>query len=285
MNSTPASKNMAKHMPKFEAGTVWLAGAGPGDPGLMTLLAAKGLQEADVILYDALVSDAVLEWANPKAACEFVGKRAGRPSVRQPEICARMVALANEGKRVLRLKGGDPFVFGRGGEEAIELAKAGINFRIIPGVTAGIGGIAYAGIPATHRDINNVISFVTGRDYTGDLPLNIDWEALAASSPVIVFYMALGTMPRIVEKLTAAGKNPNTPVAIISNATVENQAVYETTLGNYKTAADAANPRSPAVIVVGESVKIRGLLKDFQQTISKGLMPIGQDDERSKRPG
>lgn len=259
---------MESKLATFDQGTIWLAGAGPGDPGLMTLLTAKGLQDADIIMYDALVSDEVLNWANPNAALEFVGKRAGVPSLKQPEITGRMIAHAKDGKRVLRLKGGDPFVFGRGGEEVIELAKAGINFRVIPGITAGIGGLTYASIPATHRDVNNVVSFVTGRDATGELPVNIDWDGLASSSPVIVFYMALKTMPDIADNLIKGGKSPSTPVAIISNATVGEQTVVETNLTSYAQDVAKACPKSPAIIIVGDSVKIRGLLKDFQQTIS-----------------
>ncbi|MGB0719182.1 MAG: uroporphyrinogen-III C-methyltransferase [Bdellovibrionales bacterium] len=258
---------MKNNLPNFDKGTIWLAGAGPGDPGLMTLLCAEGLRKADIIMHDALVSDAVLDWANPNATLEFVGKRAGVKSLKQPEITSRMIAHARNGKRVLRLKGGDPFVFGRGGEEAIEIAKAGIHFRIIPGITSGIGGLAYAGIPATHRDVNNVISFVTGRDATGDLPVNIDWDGLAASSPVIVFFMALKTMPDIAKNLIKAGKHPQTPVAIISNATVAEQTIIETTLATYAQDVARACPKSPAIITIGEAVKIRGLLKTFQQTI------------------
>ena len=259
---------MKNRLPHFEHGTVWLAGAGPGDPGLMTLLTAEGLRKADVIMHDALVSDDVLDWANPHATLEFVGKRAGQRSMKQPEITARMITHAKNQKRVLRLKGGDPFVFGRGGEEVIELAKAGIQFRVIPGVTSGIGGLTYASIPATHRDVNNVVSFVTGRDATGELPVNIDWDGLASSSPVIVFFMALKTMPDVAQNLIKAGKHPNTPVAIISNATVAEQTVVETTLQTYAEDVAKACPKSPAIIIVGDSVKIRGLLKDFQQTIT-----------------
>lgn len=253
----------------FDPGTIWLAGAGPGDPGLLTLLAAKGLSEADIILYDALVDEAILDMASPAARREFVGKRAGVKSLKQPEITARMITHARDGKKVLRLKGGDPFIFGRGGEEAIELAKAGVSFRVIPGITAGIGGLAYASIPATHRDINNVISFVTGHDATGRLPVNIDWVGLAASSPVIVFYMALKTMPDIAQNLMAAGRAPGTPIAVISNATAQNQSTLETTLQECTEALSSVNPSRPAIIIVGESVKIRGLLKGFQQTISE----------------
>ncbi|MGH1398877.1 MAG: uroporphyrinogen-III C-methyltransferase [Alphaproteobacteria bacterium] len=259
-------------LPHFEHGTVWLAGAGPGEAGLMTLLAAEGLRRADVILHDALVSDDVLDWANPAATLEFAGKRAGVRSMKQHDITARMIELARAGKRVLRLKGGDPFVFGRGGEEVIELAKAGVQFRVIPGVSAGIGGLAYAGIPATHRDVNNVVSFVTGRDASGELPVSIDWDGLASASPVIVFFMALKTMPDVSANLIRAGKNPNTPVAIISNASVEAQTVVETSLANYAADVGRACPKSPAIIVVGDCVKIRGLLKGFQQTISTTQM-------------
>ncbi len=262
---------MNNKLPHFDHGTVWLAGAGPGDPGLMTLLTVKGLKDADIIMHDALVSDEVLDWANPNAKLEFVGKRAGIRSMKQPEITERMIKHAKSGKRVLRLKGGDPFVFGRGGEEVIELAKAGIHFRVIPGVTSGIGGLTYASIPATHRDVNNVISFVTGRDATGELPVNIDWDGLGSASPVIVFFMALKTMPDISENLIKAGKNPGTPVAIISNATVPEQKVVETTLQTYAEDVNEACLKSPAIIIVGESVKIRSLLKNFQQTIPSTL--------------
>ncbi len=268
---------MNNKLPNFDKGTVWLAGAGPGEPGLMTLLTAKGLKDADIIMHDALVSNDVLNWAGPQAMLEYVGKRGGQKSMKQPEITARMITHARAGKRVLRLKGGDPFVFGRGGEEVIELAKAGIHFRVIPGVTSGIGGLAYAGIPATHRDVNNVISFVTGRDATGELPVSIDWDGLAASSPVIVFFMALKTMPDISKNLIKGGKNPNTPVAIISNATVIEQTVVETTLATYADDVSKACPKSPAIIIVGDSVKIRGLLKDFQQTIQNPLNMMSTD--------
>jgi len=253
-------------LPEFEAGTVWLAGAGPGDPGLMTLLCLKGLQEADVILYDALVNEEILSLARADAQVQFVGKRARVRSLKQPEITALMISYARAGKRVLRLKGGDPFVFGRGGEEAIELARAGVYFRVVSGVTAGIGGLASAGIPVTHRDINTVVSFVTGHDSSGALPRDIDWEALVQASPVIVFYMALKTMPEITGHLMRAGKNPQTPLAIVSSASVAGQSVIETTLGAYEADAVAVNPKSPAILIVGESVKIRGMIKAYQQT-------------------
>src|SRR5499433_3765656 len=175
-------------LPTFEPGWVWLAGAGPGDPGLLTLLALHGLRQADVIVYDALVGPGVLALARPGAALEYAGKRGGKPSARQPDISLRLVQLAREGKRVLRLKGGDPFVFGRGGEEAMALVASGVPFRIVPGISAGIGGLAYAGIPVTHRDVNSAVAFITGHDSSGVLPDSVDWAALAKGAPVIVVY-------------------------------------------------------------------------------------------------
>ena len=195
-------------LPAFEPGTVWLVGAGPGDPGLLTLLAARALAQADVILHDALVGDAVLALARPGAVVEDAGKRARLPSCRQTDICDRLVAAARGGHRVLRLKGGDPYVFGRGGEEAAALADAGVPFRVVPGVTAGIGGLACAGIPATHRAAGSAVAFVTGHGRNGDLPDNVDWEALARGAPVLVVYMGLRTLGRIADRLMAAGRAP-----------------------------------------------------------------------------
>lgn len=153
--------------PVIEPGWVWLCGAGPGDPGLMTLHAINALRQADVIVYDALVASEILEWARTGAEKIYAGKRGGKPSAKQADISLRLIELAREGKRVLRLKGGDPFVFGRGGEEAQTLIQHGIPVRIVPGISAGIGGLAYAGIPVTHRDVNQAVTFVTGHDQTG----------------------------------------------------------------------------------------------------------------------
>src|SRR5579864_7462204 len=146
-------------LPEFPPGWVWLAGAGPGDPGLLTLHVVNGLRLADVVVYDALVGDAILTLVPERCVREYAGKRGGKPSPTQPDITRRLIELARQGKRVLRLKGGDPFVFGRGGEEALGLAEAGVPFRVIPGISAGIGGLAYAGIPVTHRDTNSVVTF------------------------------------------------------------------------------------------------------------------------------
>src|SRR5690349_11239603 len=165
-------------LPELEQGTVWLVGAGPGDPGLLTLHAVNALRQADVIVHDALVDAACLSLARPGAVLEFAGKRGGKPSPKQRDISLRLVALAREGKRVLRLKGGDPFVFGRGGEEALVLVEHGIPFRVVPGITAGIGGLAYAGIPVTHRDVTHVVTFLTGHDSSGLVPDRVDWASV-----------------------------------------------------------------------------------------------------------
>ena len=167
------------NLPDFVPGTVWLTGAGPGDPGLLTLLAVKALREADHVIYDALVDESCLRLARPGATLEYAGKRGGKPSPKQRDISLRLVETARAGKRVLRLKGGDPFVFGRGGEEALTLVGNGIAFRIVPGITAGIGGLSYAGIPVTHRAITHVVTFLTGHDSSGLVPDRIDWPSIA----------------------------------------------------------------------------------------------------------
>jgi len=241
-------------------GSVWLVGAGPGDPGLLTALALCALEEADAIIYDALVDRRILALARPGAALEYAGKRGGRPSPSQPDISARLVQLARDGRRVLRLKGGDPFVFGRGGEEALALKAAGVSFRVVPGITAGIGGLAYAGIPVTHRDIASAVTFLTGHDRAGAVPDNLDWPAIARGSPVIVLYMGLNHLARIAARLIAAGRPPDQPVAIIGRATTAEQRVVVTSL--MAAAADAAAWRieAPTIIAIGEVVRLHATL-------------------------
>jgi len=250
-------------LPDFSLGSVWLVGAGPGDPGLLSALALHALDRADAVIYDALVDPRILALARPDAEREFAGKRGGRPSPRQPDISARLVRLAREGKRVLRLKGGDPCVFGRGGEEALALAEAGIPFRIVPGVTAGIGGPTYAGIPVTHRDIASAVTFVTGHDRAGAVPETVDWAAIARGSPVIVLYMALNHLARIAERLIAAGRRPDEPVAIVSKATTPAQRVVVAPLANAAARAAAAKLEAPTIIVIGEVVRLRDALAWF----------------------
>jgi len=255
-------------LPDFLPGTVWLVGAGPGDAGLLTLLALHAIRSADVIVYDALVAPAILKLAPRGILLEHAGKRGGKPSSAQPDISLRLIELARQGKRVLRLKGGDPFVFGRGGEEGLALAAAGIAFRIVPGITAGIGGLAYAGIPATHRDTNSAIAFVTGQASGGNIPDAVDWAALSRGAAVLVIYMALKNLGAIAQRLMAAGRPADEPVAIISKATTEEQRVLETSLGQAaRDAADAAI-EPPAIIAIGPAVRLRRELA-WIETIAK----------------
>jgi uroporphyrin-III C-methyltransferase len=254
VNPAVATLSGALALPAFAPGWVWLAGAGPGDPGLITALALHAIAEADTILYDALVNEALLKFARVDAELIYAGKRGGKRSTKQTDISHDLIALARAGKRVLRLKGGDPFVFGRGAEEALALARAGVPFRIVPGVTAGIGGLAYAGIPLTHRDTNHAVTFITGHGPDGEPP-KLDWAAIAKGSPTLVLYMALAHAGEIVAKLIAAGRDPAEPAAIVSNATHGDQTVRVTTLAQLGEAAKASN--APAIFVIGENVRLR----------------------------
>lgn len=246
--------------PTFEKGWVWLVGAGPGAPGLMSLLCYHAMQNCDVVVYDALVNPDILRWVRTGAELEYAGKRGGKPSPIQRDISLRLIELANSGKRVLRLKGGDPFMFGRGGEESQSLAKAGIPFRIVPGITSGVGGLAYAGIPATHRDTNHSVIFLTGHDATGKMPINVNWKAVALASPVIVMYMAVKNLGEIATALIAGGRAVDDPVTIISNASMPNQAVAETTLAKAGVFVIAHKPPTPAIVVVGHASDCRPML-------------------------
>lgn len=268
MSFDPFSK-LATMMP----GQVWLAGAGPGDPGLLTLLAAKALGEADVIVHDALVNDECLRLARPGVLLEYAGKRGGKPSAKQRDISLRLVELARAGHRVLRLKGGDPFVFGRGGEEALTLIEHGVPFRIVPGITAGIGGLAYAGIPVTHREVNHAVTFLTGHDSSGVVPDRIDWEAIGRGSPVIVMYMAMKHIATISAHLIAAGRSPDEPVAFVCDAATASQRVLETTLGRAEADVLASGLEPPAIVVVGEVVRLRPSLDWLGALSGRQLLP------------
>ncbi|GBD47459.1 uroporphyrin-III C-methyltransferase [Methylopila sp. Yamaguchi] len=250
----------ARALPVFAPGSVWLVGAGPGDPGLLTLQAAWGLSQADVVFFDALVNDAVLNFAAPAAELAFVGKRAGCPSPKQSEINARLIDAARAGKRVLRLKGGDPYVFGRGAEEAQGLVAAGVPFRVAPGVTAGVGGLAAAGIPVTHRDVNQSVTFLTAHDASGGLSARLDWAALSAGSPVLVVYMGFRLMRVIAEKLMEAGRPASEPAAIVAQATTPRQKVVRTTLGRLAAGEDAGGLEPPVLVVVGGVVALAPVL-------------------------
>ena len=244
-------------LPKIEPGWVWLAGAGPGDPGLLTLQALQGLRSAEDMVYDALVGEDILRMAGPGTALEYAGKRGGKPSPKQADISRRLVQLAREGRRVLRLKGGDPFVFGRGAEEALALVEAGVPFRIVPGISSGLGGLAQAGIPLTHRETNSAVTFLTGHNVGGEVPDDLDWAAIARGSPAIVIYMALKHLEVIAGRLVDGGRDPREPVAIVSRATLPGQAVLETTLGACAAAARDAGLTPPCLVVVGEVVRLR----------------------------
>jgi uroporphyrin-III C-methyltransferase len=267
-------------LPTLDPGSVWLAGAGPGDPGLLTLLAAKAMMEADIIVHDALVDADCLKLARPGTVLEYAGKRGGKPSAKQRDISLRLVELARAGKRVLRLKGGDPFVFGRGGEEALALVEHNIPFRIVPGVTAGIGGLAYAGIPVTHRDVNHAVTFLTGHDSSGLVPDAIDWQAIGKGSPVIVIYMAMKHISGIVANLIAAGRSPAEPVAFVCNASTRQQQVLETTLGTAVADIAASRLEPPAIVVVGDVVRLRPSLDWLGALSGRKLLP-----EAGRQPG
>jgi uroporphyrin-III C-methyltransferase len=251
--------NVLDNLPEFRPGWVWLVGAGPGDPGLLTMHAVNALRQADVVVYDALVNDQVLQLAPADAQLEYAGKRGGKPSAKQRDISLRLVEFAKQGKRVCRLKGGDPFVFGRGGEEALTLVEHDVPFRIVPGISAGIGGLAYAGIPVTHRDTNHNVTFLTGHDAGGVVPDAIDWKSVAQGSPVIVMYMAMKHVDNIARKLLDAGRHPDEPMAFVCNATTEDMRVHETTLGNIGD-LEELGLKPPSIVVLGEVVKLRSAL-------------------------
>ncbi len=187
-------------------GIVYLVGAGPGDPGLMTRRSLELIAAADVVLYDRLIPPGALDGARPDAELRYVGKEPGRPAVEQEQINEQLVELGRAGRRVVRLKGGDPFVFGRGGEEAEALAAAGVAFEVVPGVTAGVAAPAYAGIPVTHRDAASAVAFVTGHEDPSKDGSALDWDALARFPGTLVFYMGIKNLPLIAERLTAAGR-------------------------------------------------------------------------------
>ena len=255
MNKLDALAALRGRFPILEAGHVWLAGAGPGDPGLLTLDALAGLAQADVIVHDALVDKRVLALAGPQAALEYAGKRGGRPSALQADISRRLIGLARERKKVLRLKGGDPCMFGRGGEEAIALADAAIPYRIIPGITAGLSAMSAASIPATMRGVNHAIIFATGHA-DGDF----DWAALARTGQPIVIYMAMRNIAQIVEALLLGGLPPQTPAAVIIAATTPEQRIAISRLDRLVDVVRNIGFNLPGLIVIGDIVTERDRL-------------------------
>jgi len=237
----------------LRAGEVALVGAGPGAADLLTLAAAKLIVNCDAIVFDALVSDEVLNLAAVGTDLIPAGKRGGRPSASQDDISETLIELARDGKRVVRLKGGDPFVFGRGGEEIRALAAAGIRFRVIPGITAGVAAPAMAGIPVTDRSVNSSIAFLTGHEAGEDS--RVDWQALVQAFPVLVFYMGAKNLPQIARRLMDAGLSSDTSLAVITSATLPDEMTQTSDLA--KAAAGELTAASPAIVIVGDVVADR----------------------------
>jgi uroporphyrinogen III methyltransferase/synthase len=234
-----------------ESGIVYLVGAGPGDPGLMTRRSLELIGAADVVLYDRLIPPGAIDGARPDAELRYVGKEPGRPALPQEEINELLVSLGRAGRRVVRLKGGDPFVFGRGGEEAEALAAAGVAFEVVPGVTAGVAAPAYAGIPVTHRDAASAVAFVTGHEDPSKDGSALDWEALARFPGTLVFYMGIKNLPLIAERLVGAGRPPSQAAAVIARGTLAGQRTVTGTLAEIASAVSDADVRPPAITVVG----------------------------------
>jgi uroporphyrin-III C-methyltransferase len=255
--------------PVFAAGEVWLVGAGPGGPGLLTLDALAALIQADVLVHDALVDPRVLALARSDAEMRFAGKRGGRPSMAQADISAQLIDLAQRGLRVLRLKGGDPFVFGRGGEEILALAGAGVPYRIIPGVTSGLAALAGARIPATMRGINHAVILATG--HGAEAEDGVDWAALARTRQPIVLYMGLRNLESIAHQLMRGGLAADTPAAAISSATLAEERVLVSCLESIAADADAAQFAAPAIVVIGDVVRTRQRLLDVAAQFGNSL--------------
>src|SRR3954469_10792750 len=239
-----------------EAGTggganVFPVGAGPGDPGLLTLRAVELLGSADVVLYDRLIPPGALRHARPGAELVYVGKQGGGPQMPQEEIDPLRVGHGRAGKRVVRLKGGDPLVFGRGGEEALRLREAGVGFEIVPGITAGVTAPAYADIPVTHCELASGVAFVTGHEDPDKPESALDWAALARFPGTLVFYMGVRALPRIAENLQAEGRPPDEPVAVVERGTLPGQRTVVATLGDVADRAAEARVRAPAITLVG----------------------------------
>ena len=263
----PASAPVATGQPPDAtpgaAAQVTLMGAGPGDPELLTIKALRALQAAEVLLYDNLVSDEVLALAPPDAQRIYVGKEASRHSMPQEAIGALMVGLARQGRRVARIKGGDGYIFGRGGEEAQVLAEAGIAFTVVPGITAAQGAAAACGIPLTHRDHARALILATGHlqdRAQGEGQVDLDWDTLARPRQTVVIYMGLGTLPLLCEKLIAHGLAPGTPAALIERATLPGQRCITGALQQLPELARQAALKPPTLIIIGDVVGLQGVL-------------------------
>jgi len=246
-------------------GKVYLVGAGPGDPDLITVKGASCLKEADVVIYDFLAAPKLLRYMRPDAEAIYVGKKGGDHTLPQDKINDLIVAKAKAGHTVVRLKGGDPFIFGRGGEEAEELVAAGVAFEVVPGVTSAIAAPAYAGIPLTHRRYNTSVAFITGHEDPTKEVSTINWSNLATAVGTLVFLMGVKNLPVITEKLMAAGRDPKTPVALVRWGTTPQQVTVTGTLETIVAAVQAADLKPPAIIVVGEVIQVRETLNWFEK--------------------
>ena len=252
--------------PPPPVGRVYLVGAGPGDPELLTLRAVRLLQQAQVVVYDHLVSSAVLEFVSPKAQRIYAGKRRNEHTLRQEEINTLLISLATQGKQVVRLKGGDPFIFGRGGEELQALAARGIDFEVVPGVTAASGVASYAGIPLTHRDYAQSCIFVTGHLKNGTADL--DWPSLVRLNQTVVIYMGLGGLPEICRQMMAHGAAPNLPIAVVQDGSIASQKVVTGTLINMPDRVARAGLKSPCLTIIGNVVKLHDELAWFKPPVA-----------------
>jgi uroporphyrinogen III methyltransferase / synthase len=246
-------------------GKVWLVGAGPGDPGLLTLRGREVLSQAEVVVYDALISTRLLDYAPASAERIYVGKQSSRHTLPQADINRLLVEKGLAGKRVVRLKGGDPMVFGRGGEEALALAEAGVPFEVVPGVTAAIAGAAYAGIPVTHRGLSTGVAFVTGHEAEDKPESDLDWDSLARWKGTLVFYMGVANLATIAQNLIAHGTDAATPAAVIQWGSTPRQRVVTGTLSTLPSLAADAGLAPPALILIGQVVQLREQLSWFEQ--------------------
>jgi len=260
-NLTKLSNQLIKSLRNKNSGEVFLVGAGPGDAELLTLRALHLIQKADVCIYDNLVSKDILELVRRDAQMIYAGKLRNNHTIEQKEINKLLVAYAKKGLRVLRLKGGDPFMFGRGGEEISELMAKKIKFQVVPGITAATGVAAYAGIPLTHRDYSQSCIFITGHEKNGEL--NINWNNLINENQTIVIYMGLNSLPSIVQNLIDYGMRKNMPIAVVQEGTTENQKVVVSTISRVNAKILKTDIQSPAIIIIGEVVKLRKTIKWF----------------------